>query len=83
VAAKAEDSLACGARDAKVLAGVLWKSRAGNWYILGAGSKNVTSVAATGGSRAQGNLLAARTERGAQARLTGTLADGTKVTTLR
>ncbi|WP_447041945.1 hypothetical protein [Streptomyces sp. DSM 118878] len=83
VAAKAEDSPACGARDAKVLAGVLWKSRAGNWYILGAGSKNVTSVAATGGSRAQGNLLAARTERDAQARLTGTLADGTKVTTLR
>ncbi|CAM5239164.1 DNA-directed RNA polymerase specialized sigma24 family protein OS=Streptomyces alboniger OX=132473 GN=CP975_09795 PE=4 SV=1 [Streptomyces alboniger] len=83
VAAKAEDSLACGARDAKVLAGVLWKSRAGNWYILGAGSKNVTSVTASGGGSVQGNLLAARTERSTQARLTGTLADGTKVNTLR
>ncbi|WP_232626664.1 hypothetical protein [Streptomyces alfalfae] len=83
VAAKAEDSLACGARDAKVLAGVLWKSQAGNWYLLGAGSKNVTSVTATGGARAEGNLLAVRTERGTQARLTGTLTDGSKVTTLR
>nr|WP_306337919.1 hypothetical protein [Streptomyces sp. KL118A] len=83
VAAKAEDSPACGSRDPKVLAGVLWKSRAGAWYLLGAGSKNVTSVTASGGERAVGNVLAARTERSTKARLTGRLADGTKVTTLR
>lgn len=83
VAAKAEDSPACGARDPRILAGVLWKSRAGNWYLLGAGSKNVTSLTTSGGHRVQGNVLALRTERTARARLTGTLADGTKVTTLR
>lgn len=83
VAAKAEDSPACGDRDPKVLAGVLWKSRAGSWYLLGAGSKNVTSVTGSGGERTPGNVLAVRTERTAKARLTGTLADGTKVTTLR
>ncbi|AZM57563.1 hypothetical protein DMA15_09970 [Streptomyces sp. WAC 01529] len=82
VAAKAEDTLACGARDPKVLAGVLWKSRGGNWYLLGAGSKDVTSLTTSGGDRVQGNVIAARTERTARARLTGTLADGTKVSTL-
>lgn len=82
VAAKAEDSPECGARDPKVLAGVLWKSRAGNWYLLGAGSKDVTSLSSSGGDRVQDNVIAVRTERTARVRLTGTLADGTKVTTL-
>ncbi|MEU7579194.1 hypothetical protein AB0B50_16510 [Streptomyces sp. NPDC041068] len=83
VAAKAEDSPACGTRDPQVLAGVLWKSRAGHWYLLGAGSKDVTSITASGGERARGNVLAVRTERSTRARLSGELADGRKVATLR
>ncbi|ATL27233.1 hypothetical protein [Streptomyces formicae] len=83
VAAKAEDSPACGSRDPLVLAGVLWKSRAGNWYLLGAGSRDVTSVTASGGERVSGHVLAVRTERGTRARLSGELADGRKVSTLR
>ncbi|MFH8605940.1 hypothetical protein ACH4D5_00370 [Streptomyces sp. NPDC018029] len=83
IAAQAGDSPACGARAPHVLAGVLWKSRAGSWYLLGAGSKNVTSISASGGTRVAGNLLATRTERTAQARLSGRLGDGTKVQTLR
>ncbi|MEV5976090.1 hypothetical protein [Streptomyces sp. NPDC052114] len=83
VAAKAEDTPACGTRDPRVLAGVLWKSRGGNWYLLGAGSKDVTAITASGGERAAGNLLAARTERTARARLSGELADGGKLATLR
>ncbi|MFK4064226.1 hypothetical protein [Streptomyces sp. NPDC029674] len=83
VAAQAADSPDCGPRSPHVLAGVLWKSRAGSWYLLGAGSKNVTSITASGGTRVAGNLLATRTERTAQARLSGRLGDGTKVQTLR
>ncbi|MFE0175860.1 hypothetical protein ACFWZ2_26420 [Streptomyces sp. NPDC059002] len=83
VAAKAEDSPACGDREPLVLAGVLWKSRAGNWYVLGAGSKDVTSITASGGERVRGNVLAARTERDARARLSGELGDGRTVSTLR
>ncbi|MET9408923.1 hypothetical protein ABZX90_24635 [Streptomyces sp. NPDC002935] len=85
VAAKAENSPACGSRDPHVLAGVLWKSGAGAWYLLAAGSKGTTSVDATGGVRgsAEGSLLAVRTKQGAQAELKGTLADGRGITGLR
>lgn len=83
VAAKAEDSAACGARKPLVLAGVRWKSRGGNWYLLGGGSREVVSVAMSGGSPTTGHTLAVPTERTARAGLTGRLADGTKVSTLR
>ncbi|MEU5577722.1 hypothetical protein ABZ791_11070 [Streptomyces huasconensis] len=83
VAAKAEDSPACGPREPRVLAGVRWKSPGGTWYLLGAGSKDIASLASSGGDQAQGNVLAVRTERTARVRLTGALADGTKVSTLR
>ncbi|MDX6361247.1 MAG: hypothetical protein QOC85_250, partial [Streptomyces sp.] len=78
VAAKAENSPACGSRDPHVLAGVLWKSGTGSWYLLAAGSKDTASVSATGGvhGSAEGSLLAVRTEQGTQAALKGTLADG-------
>ncbi len=85
IAAKAEDSPACGARSARVLAGVLWKSSGGSWYVLAAGSKDVVSVTATGGVKgtAQGNVLATPAKQGAQAELEGRLADGTEVSGLR
>ncbi|MFI6488296.1 hypothetical protein [Streptomyces sp. NPDC050564] len=85
VAAKAENSPACGARDPHVLAGVLWKSAAGSWYLLAAGSRDTDAIRATGGARgaSQGNLLAVRTKQGAQADLKGTLSDGRSIGALR
>ena len=85
VAAKAENVAACGAKDSHVLAGVLWKSGTGDWYLLAAGSKDTESIRATGGvdGSAEGNLLAVRAEQGAQAGLKGTLADGRSIGGLR
>ncbi|MGW3663824.1 hypothetical protein [Streptomyces sp. NPDC005141] len=85
VVAKAENSPACGSRDPHVLAGVLWKSGAGAWYLLAAGSKDTASVDATGGVRgsSEGSQLAVRTKQGARAELKGTLSDGRGITGLR
>nr|WSY55451.1 hypothetical protein OG999_38580 [Streptomyces sp. NBC_00886] len=85
VAAKAQDVAACGARDPHVLAGVLWKSAAGNWYLLAAGSKGTESIRATGGvnGSAQGGLLAVKTKQGVRAELKGALNDGRTITGLR
>ncbi|MBV7694756.1 hypothetical protein [Streptomyces sp. TRM70350] len=84
VAAKAENVAACGARDPQVLAGVLWKSEAGSWYLLAAGSRNTASISTTGGveQTAQGNLLAAKAKQGARAELKGTLEDGRSISGL-
>ncbi|MEZ7004191.1 hypothetical protein [Streptomyces sp. AD55] len=79
VAAKAEDVPACGARDAHVLAGVLWKSEGGQWYLLAAaGGDGARAVTATGGvsASAEGPVLTARAEEGAKAELRATLPDG-------
>jgi hypothetical protein len=85
VVAQAENSPACGSRDPHVLAGVLWKSGAGTWYLLAAGGKGTASVAATGGVRgsATGPLLTVRAAQGARAELKGTLTDGRGITGLR
>ncbi|MEU3251828.1 hypothetical protein [Streptomyces sp. NPDC006997] len=85
VAAQAQDSPACGARDPHVLAGVLWKSTEGDWYLLAAGDRDTVSVRASGGieGSAQGHLLTAEAEAGARAELTGSLEDGRTVEGLR
>ncbi|MEU3182951.1 hypothetical protein ABZ707_01865 [Streptomyces sp. NPDC006923] len=85
IAARAEDSPACGVREPRVLAGVLWKSRGGHWYVLAAGSGQFRSLAMEGGVRgsAKGALLAVRAARGTGAELYGRVADGTRVESLR
>ncbi|MFF4538481.1 hypothetical protein [Streptomyces aureus] len=85
VTAKAENSPACGSRDPHVLAGVLWKSAGGNWYLLAAGGKDTASITATGGvsGSGAGPLLTVRAEQGARAELKGTLADGRDISGLR
>ncbi len=85
VAAYAENVAACGSKDPHVLAGVLWKSPKGDWYLLAAGSKDTASVRATGGisGSARGALLAVRTEQGARAGVRGTLDNGREITGLR
>ncbi|MFF4102245.1 hypothetical protein [Streptomyces sp. NPDC001903] len=85
-AAKAEGSPACGAREPRVLAGVLWKSKAGQWYVLAAGSAQFASLSVSGGAvsgSANGNRLAVKAPAGAQVELTGKLTDGTKAGVLR
>ncbi|MET7684491.1 hypothetical protein [Streptomyces sp. NPDC005423] len=85
VAAKAEGGPACGTRDPHVLAGVVWKSQTGSWYLLAAGSADTASLSVTGGATgsARGPLLAVRTEQGVRAGLRGTLDDGRTITGLR
>ncbi|MFF7184432.1 hypothetical protein ACFZAR_04220 [Streptomyces sp. NPDC008222] len=85
VAAQAEGVAACGAKDPHVLAGVLWKSAEGTWYLLAAGSNDTASVRTTGevSGSARGSLLAVRTRQGARAGLRGTLTDGRTVGGLR
>ncbi|MDX3531271.1 hypothetical protein P1P75_33920 [Streptomyces sp. ID05-39B] len=85
VTAQAGDVPACGPRDPHVLAGVLWKSEAGTWYLLAAGDKDTESVRTTGGVRAsgKGSRLAVPTQQGTQAGLEGTLEGGRTIRGLR
>lgn len=86
VVARAEDSPACGVRRPRVLAGVLWRSLAGQWYVLAAGSTQLASVTVAGSGvegEATGHVVAVRSREGARPRLNGFLADGTRVEPLR
>ncbi|QNP73080.1 hypothetical protein IAG44_29045 [Streptomyces roseirectus] len=84
VVAKAADVPACGPRDPHVLAGALWKSKKGHWFLMAAGDKDTRSVRTAGGVNvaAEGNLLTVRTEQGVQATLEGTLKGGKPVKVL-
>ncbi|MGW1271525.1 hypothetical protein ACWD5A_23270, partial [Streptomyces sp. NPDC002491] len=83
--AKAGDVPACGPRDPHVLAGVLWKSKGGHWYLLAAGDRQTASIRTTGGVRGsgRGHLLTAPAKQGAQAGLEGRLTDGRAISGLR
>lgn len=85
VVAKADGDPACGAKDPHVLAGVLWKSAGGEWYLLAASSRDTESVSATGGvnGSAEGHLLTVRTKQGAHAELKATLESGRSISGLR
>ncbi|MFE5486400.1 hypothetical protein [Streptomyces sp. NPDC056527] len=85
VAAKAEESPACGAREPRVLSGVLWQAKSGQWYVLAAGSEEFASLRTTGGVKgeAEGRFLAVKAQAGTRADLNGTLEDGTRVGALR
>lgn len=51
VAARAEGSPDCGIHRPRVLAGVLWKSDGGRWYVLAAGSRQFASSRRRAASR--------------------------------
>ncbi|WP_330238512.1 hypothetical protein [Streptomyces sp. NBC_00525] len=84
VAARAEDSPACGVRAPRVLAGVLWQSPGGRWYVLAAGSEEFASLSTSGGvtGEVRGRLLAVPAEEGDRPRLHGRLEDGGRVDAL-
>lgn len=85
LAARSEGSPACGVRDPRVLAGVLWRAPGGGWFVLAAGSDDFTSLETSGGvdGRSDGPLLAVKATAGARADLRGTLRDGTRSGALR
>ncbi|MFC9791204.1 hypothetical protein ACFVJI_00985 [Streptomyces sp. NPDC127584] len=85
LAARSEGSPACGVRDPRVLAGVLWQAPAGGWYVLAAGSPDFAALETSGGvkGRSDGPLLAVKAAAGARADLGGTLRDGTRARALR
>jgi hypothetical protein len=84
IAAKAEDTAACGPKDPKVLAGVLWKSKAGKSYLLAAGNGAFASLSVSGGITREehGNLLSVPAKETARATLTGKLKDGGRAESL-
>ncbi|WP_406080906.1 hypothetical protein OG468_13135 [Streptomyces zaomyceticus] len=85
LAARSEGSPACGVRDPRVLAGVLWQAPGGGWYVLAAGSPDFASLETSGGvkGRSDGPVLAVRAAAGARADLNGVLRDGRRVGALR
>ncbi|MFJ7067031.1 hypothetical protein [Streptomyces sp. NPDC101115] len=85
LAARSEGSPACGPRDPRVLAGVVWQAKSGQWYVLAAGSPDFASLTLSGGvkGRAEGRLLAVKAAQGSRADLVGTLADGRRTGALR
>ncbi|WP_373689064.1 hypothetical protein [Streptomyces sp. Rer75] len=85
VAATADGSPVCGPRAPRVLAGVLWKARSGRWFLLAAGSRQVTGIVASGGvrGRSHGRALTLRAKPGAHATLKGRLTNGTRLDALR
>ncbi|CAM5234978.1 hypothetical protein STANM309S_06318 [Streptomyces tanashiensis] len=85
LAARSEGSSACGVRNPRVLAGVLWQAPGGDWFVLAAGSPDFTSLETSGGvkGRSDGPLLTLRAKAGARADLAGTLRDGTRMNALR
>ncbi|MEV7564076.1 hypothetical protein [Streptomyces tanashiensis] len=85
LAAGSEGSTACGVRNPRVLAGVLWQAPGGGWFVLAAGSPDFTSLETSGGvkGRSDGPLLTLRAKPGARADLAGTLRDGTRMNALR
>ena len=57
---------------------MLWRSGGGRWYVLAAGSREVASIAVTGGARGRshGPLLSALADGRRRAELDARLRDG-------
>ncbi|MFJ9945248.1 hypothetical protein [Streptomyces erythrochromogenes] len=82
---RARSTAACGRFGQHLLAGFRWRSPAGRWYLLAAGSRQVAGIAATGAVRAGAparTLAAPWTGPEGPVSLTGTLAGGGTVTAL-
>jgi hypothetical protein len=84
LAGQQADGNACSRYDQHVMAGVMWKSPADQWYLLAAGSRDTASIKATNGVEAtsQGAFLSTPAARGTRATLSGRLDDGTALSPL-
>ncbi|MFK8846263.1 hypothetical protein [Streptomyces sp. Ac-502] len=85
VVARSEGGPGCGPREPWALAGVVWKAPGGQWWLVAAGSGQLTEVSASGGTtgRAAGPQLAVPAAAGARAELSGRLRSGERVRGLR
>ncbi|MFE0604960.1 hypothetical protein ACFW2T_25710 [Streptomyces sp. NPDC058892] len=83
--AKARSTAACGRFGQHLLAGLRWRSPAGRWYLLAAGSRQVAAITATGAVRAATSdrtLTAPWSGPDGPVSLAATLAGGGTVTAL-
>ncbi|MCP3753891.1 hypothetical protein [Streptomyces sp. TBY4] len=84
--ARSRGTAACGRFGQHLLAGTRWKSPVGRWYLLAAGSREVTGITAAGAVRAEtaGRTLAVPVTGpgGPTATLTGRLASGARITAI-
>lgn len=84
--ARSRGTAACGRFGQHLLAGTRWRSPAGRWYLLAAGSREVAGITAAGSVRAEaaGRTLAVPVAgpQGPAATLTGRLASGARITAI-
>ncbi|MER5484797.1 hypothetical protein ABT024_16440 [Streptomyces sp. NPDC002812] len=84
--ARSQGTAACGRFGQHLLAGTRWRSPAGRWYLLAAGSREVAGITAAGAVRAEvaGRTLAVPVAgpQGPAATLTGRLASGVRITAI-
>jgi hypothetical protein len=85
VTARSADGTACGDRAPGVLTGARWRSPDGDWYLLAAGSPQVTAISAEGGvtGRTEGRTLVLPAPADGETDLTADLPDGTTLPALR
>lgn len=85
VVAEDRDTASCGRFGRHVLAGTHWRAPSGTWFLLAAGSRDITRITATGGVRADEpfRTLAVRAPRDSTVNLTGRLADGQELPATR
>ncbi|MFJ9030383.1 hypothetical protein ACIRQP_18020 [Streptomyces sp. NPDC102274] len=78
VVAEARNTASCGRFGQHILAGTRWKSPSGKWFLLAAGSRDVTRIEATGSVRANATAttLAVRAPREGSVRLSARLTGG-------
>ncbi|WP_371675778.1 hypothetical protein [Streptomyces sp. NBC_01276] len=82
---RARSTAACGRFGQHLLVGTRWRSPAGRWYQLAAGSREVAALTASGAVRAEANgrsLTAPAGPEGAPVSLTGRLTGGARITAL-
>ncbi|MCL7376883.1 hypothetical protein [Streptomyces sp. 35G-GA-8] len=78
VVAEAENTASCGRFGPHILAGTRWRSPSGKWFLLAAGSRDITRIEATGSVRAKtsATTLAVRAPREGSVRLSARLTGG-------
>ncbi|MFE2745136.1 hypothetical protein ACFXKX_12330 [Streptomyces scopuliridis] len=78
VVAEAENTASCSRFGQHILAGTRWKSPSGKWFLLAAGSRDVTRIEAAGSVRANASAttLAVRAPREGSVRLSARLTGG-------
>lgn len=85
VVAEDRDTASCSRFGQHVLAGTHWRAPSGTWYLLAAGSRDITGITAKGDVRAEerDRTLAVRAPRDSSVDLTGRLVDGQSLPAVR